>query len=202
MCWNASVSLNTFIFGLVCALYIGLFTKYDKKLLLIALSISLMQLLEYFAWTNINNKKIINILSYIGLFIIFLQVFLLNLILTSGKIRVKLLSIMFFIILLYFLIEFKNVNFTMKPGKNGHLIWYWLDIPFIWIFITIIFYIIPFYYSPYRVGFYYSIISIIVSLYFYLKYKTWGTTWCYMSNIIWVYIIFKVLFINNNKNTK
>lgn len=90
--------------------------------------------------------------------------------------------------------EFKNVNFSMKKGQNGHLIWYWLDIPIIWIFITFAFYLIPLYYSIYRISFYYAFISIIISLHFYFKYKTWGTMWCYMCNIIWIYITFKAIF--------
>lgn len=194
MCWNAEVSLKTFLFGVACALYLGLFTDYNKQYLLIVLSFSSMQLLEYFAWSNINNKKIINILSYIGLFIIFLQVFLINYILTSGTFRIKMLSIMILLIILFLIIEFKNVNFSMKKGQNGHLIWYWLDIPIIWIFITFAFYLIPLYYSIYRISFYYAFISIIISLHFYFKYKTWGTMWCYMSNIIWIYITFKAIF--------
>jgi hypothetical protein len=193
MCWNASVSLNTFIFGLVCASIAVIFGNYDKAFLLIPLSLSLIQLLEYFAWNNINNKKIINILSYIGLFIIFIQVFLLNYLFTNGKIRIILLTIMFSLLLLFLIIEFKNVKFTMEKGKNDHLIWYWLDVPIIWIFITIMFYLIPLYFSKYIYGFYFVLISIIISLYFYFKYKTWGTMWCYMSNLIWVYILLNTL---------
>lgn len=193
MCWNASVSLNTFIFGLVCAIIAAVFGNYNKVFLLIPLSFSLIQLLEYFAWNNINNEKIIKILSYIGLFIIFTQVFLLNYLLTNGKFRIILLTIMFSLILLFLITDFKNVNFTIKKGKNGHLIWYWLDVSIIWIFITIMFYLIPLYYSKYIYGFYFTLISIIISLYFYFKYKTWGTMWCYMSNIIWVYILLKTL---------
>ena len=193
MCWNASVSLNTFIFGLVCAIIASIFGNYNNIFLLIPLSLSLMQLLEYFAWNNINNKKVIKFLSYIGLFIIFLQVFLLNYLLTNGKFRIILFTIMFSLILLFFIIDFKNVNFTMKKGENGHLIWYWLDVPIFWIIITIIFYLIPLYYSKYIYGFYFTLISIIISLYFYFKYKTWGSMWCYMSNIVWVYILIKTL---------
>ena len=175
MCWNASVSLNTFIFALVCAIIAAVFGNYNKLFLLMPLSFSLMQLLEYFAWNNINNEKIIKILSYIGLFIIFTQVFLLNYLLTNGKFRIILLTIMFSLILLFLITDFKNVNFTMKKGKNGHLIWYWLDVPIFWIFITILFYLIPVYFSKYIYGFYFGLISIIISLYFYFKYKTWGT---------------------------
>jgi len=193
MCWNATVSLNTFIFGITCAIIASVFGKYDKLFLLIPLSFSSIQLLEYFAWNNINNKRIIKILSYIGLFIIIIQVFLLNVLLTNGKTRIILLTSMFLLLLLFLIIEFKNINFTMKKGKNGHLIWYWLDVPIIWIFITIMYYLIPLYFSKYKIGFIFTLITIIISLYYYFKFKTWGTMWCYMSNLIWVYILLNTL---------
>ena len=66
MCWNAEVSLNTFIFAFVSLIIVVFLNKMDRIDILISLSISIMQLFEYFTWKNIHNKKIIYYLSLIA----------------------------------------------------------------------------------------------------------------------------------------
>ena len=143
MCYNATVSLNTFIFGVSVAILAHYTKIIPYYVILILLSITSMQLLEYFAWTYYDNPLINKILSLIGLFIIFIQVLLLNYYYPDPKTSKILLSFMFIFILLFLIFEFRNVNFSMKKGKNKHLIWYWLDLPIIWIIIGITFYLIP-----------------------------------------------------------
>ena len=57
MCWNAEVSLNTFIFGFISAIIVYLFGYINIGLILIILSFTSIQLLEYFIWTYIDNEK-------------------------------------------------------------------------------------------------------------------------------------------------
>ena len=57
MCWNAEVSLNTFIFGTILGIVAIIINKYPLSTLLLVYTISLIQLMEYFAWRNIHNKK-------------------------------------------------------------------------------------------------------------------------------------------------
>jgi hypothetical protein len=78
MCWNAEVSLNTFIYAIISFFIIISFNWYPIIYSFIILSISLIQLYEYFSKQNIHNKKIIHNLSIIGPFIIFLHILLLN----------------------------------------------------------------------------------------------------------------------------
>jgi len=193
MCYNASVSLNTFIFGLgvaILAYYTKIIPNYG---ILILLSFSAIQLLEYFTWTYYNNSKINKFLSIIGLFIIFIQVFLLNYYYPDPKTSKFLLLLMFIFILLFLIIELRNVNFSMKRGKNKHLIWYWLDLPIIWIIIGLSFYLIPIFLTKNLLMIICTVIILGFSLYFYWKYKTWGTMWCYFSNLLWVYILFLII---------
>jgi len=191
MCYSPEVSLGTFIFALISFIIIIKSKKINIKYLLIAFTISLIQLLEYFAWTYIKNKKIIRILSIIGLGIIGLQILLINYFLLEGNIRIISLTLLLIIILLFIVIELPNVNFDMKRGENLHLIWYWLDLPLIWIIIGLSFYIIPAFLnkSKSKLIAIVVLIMLLISLYFYYKYKTWGTMWCYFSNLVWIYFL-------------
>jgi hypothetical protein len=152
-----------------------------------------MQLLEYFAWTYMENKKINKILSYIGLLLIIIQIFLINY-LSPNKQNSNILLRALFIILVFFMIfQFKNITFKMTVAENGHLLWHWLDLPILWIIIGVLLYLIPSYLTKTKnyLPFYFMLITVIISLYYYYKYKTWGTLWCYFSNIAWIFLIIK-----------
>jgi hypothetical protein len=73
MCWNQKISLNTFLlslFGISFAYFNSVINFYEYLYFLSFISI---QLVEYFTWANLNDKKINTFLSKIGLFLIFLQ---------------------------------------------------------------------------------------------------------------------------------
>lgn len=201
MCFNSEVSLNTFIFGMISFILIMIANYTNKtpiiefKYLLIIIATTSIQLLEYFTWIYIDNKRIIRILSIIGLLIIGIQIILINSILLEGKIRRISLSLIFIIFVFFIISEVPRINFDMKKGENSHLVWYWLDLPLLWIFIGVSLYIIPaIIYLKKRFLISITIIlMLIVSLYFYFKYKTWGSMWCYFSNFIWIYLLFYVI---------
>ena len=195
MCYNAEVSLNTFIFGCVSALLLLISGYKTYHILIIILSFTSIQFLEYLTWKNINNKKINRYLSIFGLIIIIIQILLINYFLPIKKYRNILLTILIIGIILFIIFELKNVNFKMEKGENGHLIWYWLDLPIIWVYLGILAYLIPTYFSNNINMFIYVYISVIISLYFYYKYKTWGSMWCYLSNILWIYLIIRYIII-------
>jgi hypothetical protein len=199
MCWNAEVSLNTFLYGLVSAIIVYVLNIVPSYIILILMSITLMQLLEYFAWTYIDNEKINEILSIIGLHIIFLQIFLVNYYGSEEKYRKYLLSTIIILYVLFVLIEFKNINFRMSKAENGHLRWHWLDLPIPWIIIGLLCYIIPSLFTKNLYGFYFIIIPLSISLYTYYRYSTWGSMWCYLSNFAWLFLLIH-FFITRNYN--
>jgi hypothetical protein len=65
MCWNAEVSLNTFLFGMISMTIVLLLNKISFITILFTSTLSLIQLMEYYAWNNINNKDAIFKLSII-----------------------------------------------------------------------------------------------------------------------------------------
>jgi hypothetical protein len=197
MCWNAEVSLNTFIFGIVSAIIVLILNKLKYHLVLILLSFTSIQLLEYFAWKNLNNKKVIRILSIIGIQIIFIQLLLLNYYLPpTQKQKIILTSAVVITYILFLLFQFPYVKLDMEKSKiNKHLIWHWLDLPLFWLVIGFLFYLIPCYLTNNIYVFTFGILTLTFSLYNYYKYKTWGSMWCYISNSLWIFaIIISILY--------
>jgi hypothetical protein len=154
-----------------------------------------MQLLEYYAWIHINDAEIIRILSLLGLGLIGIQIILLNYFLLNGKIRLISFIFMLIFFILFRIFQFPKINFNMEKGENGHLIWYWLDLPLFWIIIALCFYIYPLYINRNKsfLVFIFVCLILLISLYYYYKYKTWGTMWCYFSNIIWLYLLIYII---------
>ena len=85
MCWNSTVSLNTFIFGVISMIIIMAINQIEYKYLLLPFVVTSMQLLEYFAWENINNKQTIALLSLFGLSLILLQLLIINITILKGN---------------------------------------------------------------------------------------------------------------------
>jgi hypothetical protein len=190
MCWNAEVSLNTFILGSIAAIIAIILNVVPYTLILLVYTVSLIQLMEYYTWTNINDKKIVYYLSIIGISILFLQVIILNYNYVKNK---KERNVMYILIILFalsaILYDYINNKFTMEKAENGHLKWSWIDLPLPFIFIIIFLYLYPTSKSKTKISFVLTLITISISLYNWFKYKTWGSMWCYMANFLWAIII-------------
>lgn len=193
MCWSAEVSIKTFLIGTISAIICLYLDKIPVSVIIISWSFTLVQLLEYFAWTYINDKKIIYYLSIIGLLLAFSQIFLMCYYVKNKKLQMGLFISLIIYTVAYCIFVIPKTKFNMKKGANGHLEWEWLAIPPIFALIFILFYIIPVLFSKNYAGVIFTSITALISLYYYYKYNTWGTMWCYFSNIIWsFYILFSL----------
>jgi hypothetical protein len=195
MCWSAEVSLNTFIFAIISFCIVVSFNRFPMINAFIALSISLMQLYEYFVWKNIHDKKIIQNLSYFGPLIILLQVLLINYAFLRDNERNIGIILIIIIATICMIYNYKNNKFDMEVGENKHLIWHWADLPPILLLLICFFYLYPLTTKQNIIPFIYGLITLLISLYYYYKYKTWGTMWCYFSNLIWIVLIIKTLYL-------
>ena len=198
MCWNAEVSLNTFIFGVISMIIVIIFNKISYKIILFTLTLSLIQLLEYYSWKNIDNIDIIYNLSIIGYLIISIQLIILNYGFLNNKDKLVALIILIILLIYIFIYNYQNNKFNMEIGENKHLIWNWIDIPIPILIIIMVFYIYPAFTYNY-ISFVTMLIILLPSLYYYYKYKTWGTMWCYYSNIIWIILIILSISLQNKK---
>jgi hypothetical protein len=194
MCWNASVSLNTYALGLFASLF-SYYNGFDNILSVIFYqSFIIIQLIEYFIWTKTFSNKL---LSQIGLFIIICQP-ILNIIKIEQLPEVIpyiLIAYIIFIVILYtHVLPLNTINFSTLPSKNGHLSWKWLNwniyIIFIWYAFLSIRWIID---KMYPVL---TIIStlLIITLILYKDTNTFGSLWCWTINIISFYLIFQVFY--------
>jgi hypothetical protein len=104
MCWNESISLNTFLFsGFVILLitYNNAFTKYKIEslnniyLLLFSISVVSIQLVEFFIWRNINNVYYNHLFSIVEASIIFIQPVLSIMIITKKNIEKHIIIFIF-----------------------------------------------------------------------------------------------------------
>jgi hypothetical protein len=194
MCWNASVSLNTYVFGL----FASSFAYYNGATNLLGLifyqSFIIIQLIEYFIWSKTFPNRL---LSQIALFVI-LCIPIFNIIKIEERpewIPYILVAYLAFIVILYTaIIPLNTIEFSTIPSKNGHLSWRWLTwniyIILIWYAFLSLRWIID---KMYPTLIFVSIF-LIISIILYKETNTWGSMWCWICNIISFYFILLVFY--------
>ena len=196
MCWNAEVSLNTFIYGTIAAIIVLSLNKIPIRSILLVYTVSLIQLMEYFTWKNINNNELIHYLSITGAFILLLQVLLISN--NNLKNKEQLFSYIFIFILtiIAFNHNFENKKFHMEKGENGHLKWLWADLPVPLLISGLLLWIYPPIKNKNYISTLFIITTLTISFYYYYKYKTWGSMWCYIGNSFWILLIMKSIYLS------
>ena len=189
MCWNASVSLNTYI----CGLFACLFAYFNNKISLLELfslqSFMLMQLTEYFVWSKQFSNQVVSQLSYI---LIILQPFFGLLTIDKPIKNVLLFFYICFVAVVMVLKPWSSIDFRTIPAANGHLAWYWLQFSFPLMSIWFLFLISNQVLKRNWILLLCVSIAISVSYILYNKTLTWGSLWCWISNLFAVYLIYTV----------
>jgi len=201
MCWNADISINTFLFGIFATLFIFLantYTKYKQDLFenplvyLLLLEIATMQLIEFFLWRNLKNEKLNMLFTSIASYVVGFQPLTIMLMIPNKNILIPML-------LCYVVFSLIQRIFIYKPAlttiKNGHLSWGWIKIKDkLSIFTFLSFYMLSAYFvNP--LLFLFTIITLLISLIFYFKDNTFGSMWCWSFNIFLLYCIVDILII-------
>lgn len=189
MCWNATVSLNTYIvasFGTVFALMNGA----SWKLVAWFHLFSMMQLAEYFIWKNIDKPYWNTIFSSFGLFILVLEPLASMMLMEPGTLRTSILLSYIGFLSIAGILYYPIVP-SSKVASNGHLLWLWQppNFPFLFNILWILFFILPLYLTNYIGLALFATVTVIISTITYKKHGTWGTMWCWMANAIWLFII-------------
>ena len=210
MCWNPDISINTFLFACLALVFIYIantYTKYKSPafknplVYLFLFEVASIQLIEFFLWRNLKNKTVNTHLSKLAANIIILQLITLILMVHSGGYLkytlLLILAITYFAVVYYS--EFTgNIQFHTSVGENGHLIWEWArfkGIENIFLVIFILLYLIPVVSIDNAPLMYLIMGSLFVSLFFYYKYNTWGSMWCWIANLFLLYFIADILLI-------
>ena len=193
MCWNQSVSMNTFLFSIFAVFLSFSNGLMDNKTALSYLAFISIQLVEYFAWGDINNKKKIELLSKVGFTLILLQPAISLSRLPDDKRNIMMSLYAAFILLTLTIVKpLKDIVFSMHKATNGHLAWDWLPfslpIALIWLGF--------FLYYSFSINSYGVLVAVIgsfgLSYYTYYRYNTYGSMWCWICNVLSIYLIAQV----------
>jgi hypothetical protein len=206
MCWNKEVSLNTFLFSsfvFLLILYNNNYTSYkipefDRFWLRIFMAIIiLIQLVEYFIWTNIDNIFYNKLFTNIALLIIFCQPITTIMNIDNEKIK-KILFISYLVLMIPFVILNYNKNIYSTISSNKHLNWNLINhenkftkiIGLAWIF----FFLFPLFYQKHQFGFLFGITTLIMISYNYINDNTLESMWCWIVNSVMIYYSVYLLF--------
>ena len=207
MCWNQYVSLNTFIFSTFVLLLIVYNNKYScykiKELdniyaYFFLLSFFTMQLIEFFLWRNLNDKKLNRIFSILGALLLMLQPVASLMLLKDIELRNKMLMLYIIPAFSYLIYEIIRKDFLTSVSKTGHLKWNWIDLKgnkqilFIcWLF----FLFFSIFYNKHYLGLAYTVALLIITLYSYFKDGSFGSLWCWSINSLMLFYAIKLLVI-------
>lgn len=195
MCWNAAVSLNTFIvsaFAVVLALANG---AVSWALALVVIGFASIQLCEFFAWRAIASGASTKAPALAaGALLVLHPLLALMLLVEAGKTRIvwalAAAYAAYVAFILTRIISTKSRKSWMKPAPNGHLMWGWrqnsssssasdwtVDIAYILLTGIPIVLAAP----PVMTVIYFA--TLLLSMALFLREGTWGTMWCWTANI-------------------
>ena len=198
MCWNASVSLNTYIFGFFASLFSYVNRNVNgitsTQSLIFYHSIIIVQLIEYFIWSKTFSNML---LSQIAFLVIYLQP-IFNI--TQINSRPELIPYLLFAynvfvgIVYTFIIPLNTVDFSTVPSKNGHLSWNWLNVNIYIIFIWHAFLSSRWIIDKMYLQFIFTTVFLIATLILYKDTNTWGSLWCWIVNLVSFYLVLSVFY--------
>ena len=195
MCWNASVSLNTYLFSLFATM-LGLGNGViSLKTFLFWQSFISMQLVEAMIWSHTFSNLY---LSQIAFVLILLQPAL-SIINFDSKHKQLVspclaLYALFVAVLLTVLHPWNTIDFSsIKSPSNGHLAWNWLNFPLYIIAIWLAFFMVRYIINRDLTGVWvFAIVCLTYILYH--KTKTWGSLWCWIANCAAFWLVFMCIF--------
>jgi hypothetical protein len=199
MCWNADVSLNTFLFSafmLVLIFYNNTFTKYKIQefnniwVYLFFASFIFMQLVEFFIWRNIDNKFYNNLFSIIAILLLLVQPITSLMMLSDTQLRNILLASYSLIAFPFTIYNLLTVHTHSDVSKSGHLIWNFFGKenrnPIIY-FIWLCFFFFSFVYEKTWLGLIFGIFTLVVSAINYSNENSMWSMWCWVINSVMIY---------------
>jgi hypothetical protein len=204
MCWNESVSLNTFLFSstvLALIIYNNSYTKYKIQELnniwvyFFLASFIIIQLIEFFIWRNIHNKFYNNIFSIFASLIIVIQPIISIMILSNIPLRNILLMAYLPLAIIYSIYNFSTKYIHSVVSKNGHLIWnFWgwftnKHTEIVWLFFLLFSWV----YEKKWTGIIFGFTTLILSFINYNSGNTIWSMWCWLINSIMIYFAIYLL---------
>ena len=206
MCWNAEVSLNTFLFSsfvMLLIMYNNKYTQYKIQFIegidniwayIFMFSFIFMQLIEFFIWKNINNPGLNSLFSILASILLLIQP-IASIMLLSSNIRMYMLIPYILLFIPVCIYKFITKKMNSSVTKLNHLHWSIINnnepvLIIAWLF----FYLFPLLYRGSIFGFIFSSLTLLVVLYNYYKDKSFGSMWCWIVNSLMIYFAAYLLF--------
>ena len=207
MCWNADVSLNTFVFSLFVLgmiYYNNNYTRYkikefnNKLFYVFFLIIISVQLSEYFLWTHYHNKSINKLFTIIINLLIFAEPIASISLLNKKKNMRKWLMIgylaIFTPVVIHHFLTNKNMTDIMP---NGHLNWnnftvFNTKLAILWT----IFFLLPLFLAVHKVLSFFGLSTFLIITYNYYKTSTLSSMWCWTVNtLMLIYAAYLLMYL-------
>ncbi len=201
MCWNAEVSIQTYLFAVI-SLILGYSYGFPLRKLIFMIIFSNIQLIEYFLWKNLKDKKKNEFYSKLGYLNISLEP--IGACLLIDNVQLRYFSILIYILLfsIYYLFNHKNIDFSTSLSKNGFLRWNSLSIENNHIFYAIIWFIFFFGGILLSKDLFIMVVTFstfIFTIYNITNHNSFASYWCSISNILWLYVLGWIIYKNYKK---
>lgn len=187
MCWNAEVSLQSFLIG-VTAVIVAYQHGLSLPTTLFCLTIVFMQLIEYFVWSTYGDQRANFRYSLVAALLLWLQPVASILTLPISSVPSVLGLYGGLSIFSSFLKkEPFEETYRMYRGKNGHLVWNWLDATWqtaVSLLIYFVFLFGPLVFQKQWILLTLTSITLAGSLYSFYEANTWGSMWCWFVNYL------------------
>jgi len=187
MCWNAEVSLKTFIIGIV-GIGVAAFLGMSLPVILFFLTIVFMQLVEYIVWTYYDDEDVNYKATLAAAALLWLQPIASILLIPSSSLKIAMLSIYTTLSILYTLIMpniMDKTHYSMKRAANGHLSWKFLPKePRTYLLLAVYFFFlfVPIIFNKNLDLLAIAATTLGLSLFSYWRDNTWGSMWCWIVN--------------------
>jgi hypothetical protein len=206
MCWNESVSLNTFVFSfgmLLLIVFNNAFTKYKVEhfqsmyVVLFYASFIFMQLIEFFLWRNMDNAYYNRVFTTMVIGLLFLQPIASTMLIgdTDAALRTGLLVSYLVLAVPFVAYTMNTASIRASVSKLGHMRWNFMDnigTPFwvVWLF----FFLTPMLMQRHATTFAFACATLGLVYFNYQKDHTIGSNWCWAVNAGMLYWAGYLLF--------
>lgn len=185
MCWNEHVSLNTYLFSmgmLGLMIYNNQYTPYklgvDIYGYFFILSFCSIQLIEYFLWRNLENKKLNYVYSAMGHLLVTIQPFASLLLLSNPLLKVQMIGLYALFVGVVF---FTHKQIFKTSVQNGHLKWSWVPMHYYVYFVWLFFVMFSFIVNQNYLAVLFALFLFVIT-YYNSETGTGGSLWCWTIN--------------------
>jgi len=214
MCWNAEVSLNTFVFSgfvLLLVFYNNQYTQYkiqelnDVWVYIFALSAISMQLIEFFIWKNIDDPFYNMFFTMLSYLLVWFQPITSIMLIKNNTILKHQLLFYYFMISVFFII-YRSIMYFMNNKKivstvslSNHLQWNIIKgsgfyIHFLVWSLWLFFYCFSFFYNRQYMIVSMGVLLLLITNYSFFKDGSIPSVWCWMINGFALYFAAYLLF--------